>query len=306
MEEKISVIVPIYKVEKYLRKCVDSIINQTYKNLEIILVDDGSPDNCPAICDEYAKKDNRIKVIHKPNGGLSDARNAGLDIATGEYIAFVDSDDYIDLTMYEKLYNAIKQNNCDLAICGFRQVDENDKPLNNGWSKKFVIYEKDHSLDALFTTNIGGIVVAWNKLYKKHIFDIIRYPKGLIHEDEYIIYDVIVKCNGIVIIEDQLYNYVQRANSIIGSKPTKKVFDVITALEYRKSKIGLNDKYYPEVCSQLLNAYYTVWQRVQNGDKELKKEVFDRYKKEYKEYKKFLNIKRKIKHFLLRYFKITI
>ena len=117
MTDLVSVIVPIYKVEKYLGKCVDSIINQTYKNLEIILVDDGSPDNSGKICDEYAKKDNRIKVIHKENGGLSSARNAGLDVATGEFIAFVDSDDRIHLDFVEKLYRAIKEENADIASC---------------------------------------------------------------------------------------------------------------------------------------------------------------------------------------------
>lgn len=121
-EDLISIIVPVYKVENYLSKCLDSMICQTYKNIEIILVDDGSPDNSGKICDDYAKKDSRIKVIHKENGGLSDARNAGLKIATGKYIGFVDSDDYISVEMYEKLYNQAKKEDADIACCNYYRV----------------------------------------------------------------------------------------------------------------------------------------------------------------------------------------
>ena len=125
----VSVIVPIYNVEKYLRKCVDSILNQTYKNLEIILVDDGSPDNCGNICDEYALSDSRIRIIHKKNGGLSDARNAGLDIARGNYILFVDSDDYIDETMVEKLYEALEKEKAEMSLCSFVYVNDDGVPI---------------------------------------------------------------------------------------------------------------------------------------------------------------------------------
>ena len=127
MKPLISVIVPIYKVEKYLTICVDSLLHQSYGNLEIILVDDGSPDECPAICDQYQNKDNRIKVIHKKNGGLSDARNAGLDIAQGEYVAFVDSDDFIDEDYICKLYDALQQNRASIAVCGIQIIDESNK-----------------------------------------------------------------------------------------------------------------------------------------------------------------------------------
>ena len=126
--ELISIVVPVYKVEPYLDKCVSSIVNQTYKNLEIILVDDGSPDNCPAMCDAWAEKDNRIRVIHKPNGGLSDARNAGMSVATGELMAFVDSDDWIAPDMYEKLYHHLTEDGSDIAACGVQMVWENDTP----------------------------------------------------------------------------------------------------------------------------------------------------------------------------------
>ena len=127
MDSLISVIVPIYNVEKYLQKCVDSIINQTYKNLEIILVDDGSPDNCPKMCDDYAEKDSRIKVVHKENGGLSDARNVGMEVATGEYVSFIDSDDYISLDFYETLLETIVDNDSDVVECGVVKFYENEK-----------------------------------------------------------------------------------------------------------------------------------------------------------------------------------
>ena len=127
MKPLISVIVPIYKVEKYLAICVDSLLRQSYGNLEVILVDDGSPDECPAICDKYQNKDNRIKVIHKKNGGLSDARNVGLDIAQGEYVAFVDSDDFVDEDYIYKLYNALQQNGTSIAVCGIQIIDERNK-----------------------------------------------------------------------------------------------------------------------------------------------------------------------------------
>ena len=140
----ISVIVPIYKVEKYLNKCVKSIINQTYKNLEIILVDDGSPDNCGKICDKLAERDDRIRIIHKKNGGLSSARNAGIEIANGEYIGFVDSDDYIDNDMFETLYNNIKDNNADLSIIGY-QIET----IDNKVIKYFELEEKIYEYESL-------------------------------------------------------------------------------------------------------------------------------------------------------------
>lgn len=139
MDKLISVIVPIYNVEKYLTKCIESIINQTYENLEIILVDDGSPDNCPIICDEYAKRDSRVKVIHKKNGGLSDARNAGLDIATGEYIMFIDSDDFVEIDMMESMMNNMIDNNVDLVVCNIKYIYDN--------SEKVKYNQKDKVLD---------------------------------------------------------------------------------------------------------------------------------------------------------------
>lgn len=233
LEPKISVIVPIYNVEKYLIRCVESILNQTYKNLEIILVDDGSPDKCPTICDEFAKKDSRIIVVHKKNGGLSDARNAGLDIATGEYIGFVDSDDYISENMYEVLLQRILKNDADMAICNYLSVDENYElvseknvvlPIEDG-SSTFDDFMKG------YTGKYGWYyVVAWNKLYKRKLFNKLRYPLGKKHEDEFLIHHILDQCEKIECVREGLYYYMQRPGSIMAEQFNIKNLDLGDAL----------------------------------------------------------------------------
>ena len=213
MNSLISVIVPIYKVEKYLRKCVESILSQTHTNLEIILVDDGSPDNCGAICDEYAKQDARIKVIHKPNGGLSDARNAGLDIMTGEYVAFVDSDDWIGPRMYETLLQMLKLFQADIAIGGVAdELEQNGKvttvKVTNYREKPF--YESaTEAMHRFFTTAWA----AWDKLYKADLFWDIRYPVGEINEDEAIVLQLLSKCSCVCYTNEVFYHYMRRPSS---------------------------------------------------------------------------------------------
>ncbi len=206
----ISVIVPVYKVEKYLDRCVESIVNQTYTNLEIILVDDGSPDNCPKMCDAWAQKDSRIIVIHKENGGVSSARNAALDIAQGEYIGFVDSDDYVDKTMYEKLYLAAEENFCDIVVCNnYHMV--NGKLVKSGCFASH-IYCGDILSDFLqgkFETN-----AIWNKLYKKNAICNFRFDESVkVGEDLLFNYYVIKNCNNVFTIEDSLYYYVFYSDS---------------------------------------------------------------------------------------------
>lgn len=229
----ISIIVPIYRVEKYLKECVDSILAQTYKNFELILVDDGSPDNCPAICDEYAKQDDRVVVVHKKNGGLSDARNAGLDIAKGEYIGFVDSDDYISPIMYETLMNRIISDQSDLAICQYTYVDDSGKIIKKEKTDK-VISKKSYSpkefILELFIPHGVDYVVAWSKLYKKEIFNILRFPIGKQHEDEFIIHSVVAQCKKISCVEDELYYYRQREGSIMTEEFNAKRLDYGDAL----------------------------------------------------------------------------
>ena len=304
-EKKISIIVPIYNVEKYLNKCVESIVNQTYKNLEIILVDDGSVDNCPAICDMWAKKDSRVKVIHKQNGGLSDARNFGLDIMQGEYVAFVDSDDYVEKDYIEKLYSAIIQNNADLAVCDYNTVDETYNILDKSKQDlKEKVYNAENKFDYLFCETGIQYIVAWNKLYNIEIFKSLRYVKNKIHEDEYIIYDVINHCKNIVTIRDRLYNYLIRANSITGSKqPNIRMLDAVDAFKYRLSKLNNNSKYFSLVLNQYFYSFVLTYNKVKSN-KELRKIVIERYNEEYRKYSKFLKaFKNKLKYFLFRYFK---
>lgn len=226
----ISIIVPVYRVEKYLKKCVDSLINQTYKNLEIILVDDGSPDNCPIVCDTYAKIDSRIVVIHKENGGLSDARNAGLDIASGEYIGFVDSDDYIADDMYEIMLKAIKDNESDIACCNYLQIGEDGVPYpNQKLPLQDECIENDTAINMLI--EFGGYYgVACNKLYSREIFESIRYPQGRKYEDFFVIAEILGRCKRITHINRPLYYYVRRPGSITLEKKSAKDLDLGYAL----------------------------------------------------------------------------
>lgn len=199
---RISVIVPIYNVEKYLNRCVDSILNQTFADFECILIDDGSPDNCGKICDEYAEKDKRIRVIHKENGGLSDARNAGIKVAQGEYLSFIDSDDWIHPQMLEILYNGITKNDVLVSVCAYERV-ETEKPFKNIKNPEYEILK---GMD-FFTEDNVTAVVAWNKLYHKSLFDSIRYPVGKIHEDEFTTYKILYKAGNIAFCSEKMYMY---------------------------------------------------------------------------------------------------
>ncbi len=229
---KVSIIVPIYNVENYLCKCINSLLNQTYKNIEIILVDDGATDNCPKICDDYKAKDNRIKVIHKKNGGLSDARNCGIDISTGEYIMFVDSDDYVNKDYVKKMLNYSIKNNLDLVISNYFIDDEINITETNFIKDNFIINNED-KYEYLYTIGYDvPTTVAWNKLYKKYIFNDLRYPTGKIHEDEFIIANILQRANRIGYLKDHLYYYLQRNGSITSTFNLKR-FDSILALSNR-------------------------------------------------------------------------
>lgn len=224
VEGLVSVIVPIYNVEAYLERCVDSIINQTYKNLEIILVDDGSPDRCGEICDEYASKDSRIVVIHKENGGLSDARNAGIEKAQGEYLSFVDSDDWIEPNMIEVLYKACVDNSTKMAYCGICDVHEN---LNKKEREVFdfdKILEPQEVLVRIFESK-GASHSACDKLYHCDLFKEVRFPRGKIYEDVATTYRCVIKAGRVVACKEILYNYFHRSNSITTTGFSNRVFD---------------------------------------------------------------------------------
>ena len=292
MGEKISVIVPIYKVEQYLNRCVDSIINQTYTNLEIILVDDGSPDNCPKICDEYAKIDDRIKVIHKENGGLSDARNAGLEIATGDYIAFVDSDDWVHKDMYRILYENIIKNKADIAECSTKKVEEYEEDFNLKEEFEVNIYSKEKSMKALIHEDIVQQTV-WNKLYKRELVDDLLFEKGKFHEDEFWTYKVIDRCNCLVHIDIEMYYYFQRQDSIMGQDYSIKRLD---ALEGRYNRyLYIKQKYPVFIYEAKLNLFYLCIYYLQQALKSVDK---SQYKRSYDIIKKYIkNINFNIKDY---------
>jgi glycosyltransferase involved in cell wall biosynthesis len=234
-EALVSVIVPIYMVQDYLDKCVKSIRNQSYTNLEIILVDDGSKDDCGKMCDEYAKEDERIKVIHKINGGLSDARNAGIEVAKGKYFVFVDSDDYIHPQMIELLIKPVQDGLADMSVCEFVNVKEDqDAPITNIENPNTIIIESlaDKRQYFLCETFVR-FTVAWNKLYPREYFANVRYPKGKIHEDEFTTYKILEQAEKVAYITEPLYFYVQRGSSIMGEGFNKKTLDRYEALDQR-------------------------------------------------------------------------
>ncbi len=217
MEEvKVSVIVPIYNVEKYLKRCVDSIINQTYKNLEIILVNDGSPDNCPQMCDEFAKQDSRIKVVHKPNGGISSARNAGLKMVTGEYFCFVDSDDWLHKQNVEALMFAVNKHKSDLTVADFLiAYDDETYEEQEITSFECECNENKFKYYAKYLTS------PWNKLYKTATFKDLHYPDGRVYEDAHVAPWLFETAEKISLVKNKLYYYFQRRNSIMGSLKQK-------------------------------------------------------------------------------------
>lgn len=244
----VSIIIPIYNVEKYLRECIDSVLKQTYNNLQIILVDDGSPDNCGSICDEYAEKDDRITVIHKENGGLSSARNEGIKIARGQYIGFVDSDDFIDENMYSNLMHNININNADIAICG-RVYVYGDK---NVIRCKKNIYLKMNSEEAINKMNTFGYydVASWDKIYKRELFEGIEFPIGKLSEDWFTTYKLLDKAETIIYDSTPMYYYRQREKSITHSR--KVNYNPIYA---SKEVLGLVEKKYPDSIIYAITAY---------------------------------------------------
>lgn len=206
----ISIIVPVYKVEPYLRKCVDSILAQTYRNLEIILVDDGSPDNCGAICDEYAGKDSRVKVIHKENGGLSDARNAGMEIMSGKYVAFVDSDDWIEPQMYQRLLELMEHYEAEMAFAGVADEVLQDGAVHTVKTSNYGNTPFAEDKIAAMRRYFLGSWAAWDKLYRADLFDGIWYPVGEINEDEAIVLLLLDRCNKVCYTNELFYYYVRR------------------------------------------------------------------------------------------------
>lgn len=286
MEPLISVIVPVYKVEQYLNRCIDSIINQSYQRLEIILVDDGSPDACGKICDKYADKDNRVKVIHKENAGLSSARNAGLVVASGDYIGFVDSDDWIVTDMFESLVGAAERENADIVQCGYQAV-LNDRTVKRKYRFAHEGYNVNADILSAYFLQTKIHAVVWNKLYRSFLFDTIRMVEGRLHEDTMVSFELILKTKRFVSIEGIYYNYLQRDTSIMGTSFSTKKLDVIFAGKY---VLSLCEKKAPQCINQAhillcMNCFYLYNDlKLSNLDNKYKYEhaIIDEFFRHYK------------------------
>ena len=247
----ISVIVPIYKVEDCLDKCVRSVLEQTYSNLEIILVDDGSPDGCGSMCDSWAAKDSRIKVIHKENGGLSDARNAGVKIATGSLISFIDSDDWIEPDFMETLLNAMESQNAQIAECAVELVDEAGQVLRCRNTATVPVVDKIEGLRRLILED-GIYQTVWNKLYRREMLEGIPFEKGKYHEDEFWTYQVFDRMERLAIVERPMYHYLKRTGSIMGAGYSLKRLDGLEALFRRKEYLSKYEQLRDLTCQQLM------------------------------------------------------
>lgn len=256
----VSIIVPVYKVEPYLRRCLDSIVNQTYTNLEIILVDDGSPDGCPQICDEYAAKDKRIVVIHKKNGGLSDARNAGLDICKGEYISFVDSDDWIVLNYIEVLLSINTKENADITIGNHKKVGESKEIDFCKKNDEYKVLNSYQALENLLGEYALNFTVSWGKMYRAQLWRNLRFPKGKLYEDAYVCHLLYSKSSSICFLNEPIYYYTQRPDSIM-SNTTSSIHAIepqIIFYHFLKEK-NYNDLYklrLPYLCWDAIYAYH--------------------------------------------------
>lgn len=274
MDDLISVVIPVFKVEDYLDKCVSSIVNQTYRNLEIILVDDGSPDGCPEKCDERARLDSRIVVIHKKNGGLSDARNYGTATATGECIGFVDSDDWIDLDFYETLHSVMSINQAQIAASDVVWVYDDHKERKRRYEQ--TVFTPEQALETIMRGD-GFHATAWNKLYGADLIRCFSYPVGRLHEDEFVTYRVIAEADQLVLCQNTTYYYRQRKGSIMANCRTENLDAVDAFLERLKflhnrfPELYQRDK--PFYCVMLTGIYRDSLKSGSKLEKEVQKQL---------------------------------
>lgn len=302
MNLSVSTIVPIYNAEKYLEKCVDSIIAQTYKDVEIILVNDGSVDRSGAICDEYSKRDSRIKVIHKENGGLSSARNAGLDVASGEYVSFVDSDDWIENDMIETLYNVCASNGAEIA-CGGRYDVYPKSTIVGLCPQKTECITVQEMIKKLFASTECDCSVC-DKVFKRSLFNEIRFPLGQINEDEAIFYNLLTNVNQVSMVNKPLYNYFHRTSSITTSDFTER--KLVYLVNASKTK-ALIEEAYPELKydAQVFYATKLFWfltmiDESSNKARKKFKNLFKEKLRELSTLKGYLSSVNKIKYYLLK------
>lgn len=238
----VSVIVPVYNVQDYLAECINSIIRQNYTHFELLLVDDGSTDNSGMLCEQYRKKDNRIKVIHKKNGGLSDARNYGIDKALGEYLTFIDSDDYVSEIYLNALVNTAIHNNADIVQVEFTR-EKNRLASKSAFGNK--IYNPTEALKSMLTLQRVQ-VNAWAKLYHAKLFDGVRYPVGKINEDNLTTYKTLIRANKVACCSDYLYYYRVNPAGIMNSQFNEKRFDILNAPDETAAFLGSQSSQFKE------------------------------------------------------------
>ena len=276
----ISIIVPVYNVEEYLEKCVFSLITQTYKNLEIILIDDGSNDRSPKICDFLVKKDPRIVVIHQNNSGVSAARNTGIEASSGEFIAFIDGDDYISPYMMECLYRRIVSDQSDVAICGYRKVDEEGHELSVATIPDMIV-SGPQAIRMHYQDTAGIMVLPWDKLYHRKLFNDIRFPIGKRCEDEAVFYQILDLCERASILAEPYYSYVQHEDSFMGRSYSIERLDGVEAfyeryLYYQDHRDQYQDLLEPEGKAFVWLFYDAVrhFQPTTNEEKERIQEIY--------------------------------
>ncbi len=299
----ISIIVPVYNVENYIRECLDSILSQTISNFELILVDDGSTDNSGKICEEYQEKDARIKVFHKENGGLSSARNKGIDEAKGEYFCFVDSDDTIRPDYLDTLYTVITSDDSDLAVCDIEAPRLAGAEFKEKRAFKMTATEAKKWLYDDRTREYVLMVVAWNKMYSSRIFKGVRYPNGRLHEDEFLIGPVLSKCDCISFIPERLYFYRENESGITSEAKRMNVkhLDGVDALSERVAlAISEDDKEFALVTFK--NALYKCARFFKEAKElvalEMKKASMEKYREVLGDYNDLLSLKQRLKYYL--------
>lgn len=288
----ISVIIPIYNVECYLKTCIDSIVNQTYSNLEIILVDDGSPDKCPEICDEYAKKDNRVKVIHQENGGLAHARNVGIANSNGEYLTFVDSDDYVSDDYVESLYKGLIESDADISVASLIVFKESSLSCVTHKREPFVEVKKNDYFKeyaSIKAEKSMPFITAWNKLYKKELFDGIKYPKGKLYEDAFTTYKLIERARKVVYSTTKLYYYRLNPQSILGQSFKEKHLEMVEAFRYamdyfyQKENVKIAEMFLSPLLMREIYCWWGVKRILKN--EQLSQKMINEYRADCKELK---------------------
>lgn len=262
MEDKVSVIVPVYNVDRYLRECINTLLNQTYRNLEIILIDDESSDQCPVICDEFAAKDKRVLVIHQKNGGAGKARNVGLDIATGQYICFVDSDDRVHKDYIATLVNELKQNEVDIAVCSYFYLYKNRKEKQGYNGSLQIVSQKDYLLRFLTDWTCSLI---WNKMFKHEVVGNVRFVEGHKIDDEFFTYQIVMNSKKVVLFDNPLYEYRMRASSVMNLSNQYEQVILRDKLEYIVERYENVSSIFPEIrkayLTDLVNNLILLWRK---------------------------------------------